>query len=42
LGPSELTRLFAERHLATGGGRLDIDAGTHPHGTLKLFYPLVP
>jgi signal transduction histidine kinase len=42
LRPSELTRLFAERYLATGGGRLDIDAGTHPHGTLKLFYPLAP
>jgi len=37
--PKELTLLFAREFLAANGGRLTIDNGVQPQGSLTLYYP---
>jgi signal transduction histidine kinase len=39
--PHELTLPFARQFLAGNGGRLEIDAAVLPHGSLRLYYPMM-
>jgi signal transduction histidine kinase len=39
--PHELTLPFARQFLSNHGGRLEIDAAVPPHGSLRLYYPLM-
>ena len=38
--PKELTLLFAREFLAAGGGRLTLDNGVQPQGSLTMYYPI--
>lgn len=37
--PKELTLLFARDFLAANGGRLTVDTGAQPQGSLTMYYP---
>ncbi|HWS68474.1 MAG TPA: hypothetical protein VN325_37370 [Steroidobacteraceae bacterium] len=37
--PKELTLLFAREFLAANGGRLTVDHGVQPQGSLTMYYP---
>jgi signal transduction histidine kinase len=37
--PKELTLLFAREFLAANGGRLTVDNGVQPQGSLTIYYP---
>jgi len=37
--PKQLTMLFAREFLATNGGRLTVDNGVQPQGSLTMYYP---